>query len=66
MKIEKRGIRITEVPGVDYIESEPLGVAIKFTAVADPLRFGMAELSILRDALNAALDETPDDIWDEA
>lgn len=63
MNIEKRGIRITDVPGVEYIETVPASadqdydsVLIMFNAADNPINFGPTELTELRDALTEAID----------
>lgn len=56
MKIEKRGIRITEVPGVDYIEGVPGGnVTIQFSGGAYLATWPAEGARELRDALAEAL-----------
>jgi hypothetical protein len=62
VKIVKRGIRITDVPGVEYIETVPANlpepdydnIVIKFHDHGYPVNYGPAELGELIQALTEA------------
>lgn len=59
MKIEKRGIRITDLPGGWVIETLGDGTVGFGSSV-----YSMEDIREIRDALNVALGEGPEQIWE--
>lgn len=55
MNIEKRGVRITGIAAVTVIDAVP-GEGITIGGISPDARYSTAEITELRDALNAALE----------
>lgn len=57
MKVERQGVRITDVPGVEYIHVEDGKVAVRYDFYDTPIAYGVSELASFIEALQAAQTE---------